>query len=544
MPTEISKQESDTQKGKTLGLLELDHVQAEEFFIKRESYCGFELPPYFCFEEVLQKVAKVLKGKQLKSYCVSKDSASNYDDVNHVLLTNKDGKYAWRPFTLIHPALYYSLVDLITGEGHWKALNRRFRRFQSNPRIQCLSLPVISLGKKSDKAAQILTWWQEIEQRSIELSLDYAYMAETDITDCYGSVYTHSLAWAVSGKKVAKANSKKQSEDRRDLLGDKVDVLLQGMSYGQTNGIPQGSVLMDFVAEIVLGYADLILGLALNKSGIEEYHILRYRDDYRIFTNHPTEAEQILKILSEILHGLGFKLHPAKTTLSNAVIRDSIKPDKLDWLETRQFDWNLQKHLLLIHGFIFKHLGSGHSLTLLKNFLNRLERASDKLKKKKKELYSVMPMIGIAVDIAILHPRTHPLVTGILSVLLANIENPKETFTRIKKRLDIVANNGHLQIWLQRISSPGKIEVSYTEPLCHLVECSEDSNHGLDLWNSKWIKSEKLRTALKTPKIINKKAVNEMTPVIPSFEVDVFDYKNNSQIIESLLSNLKGDKNP
>ena len=28
------------------------------------------------------------------------------------------------------------------------------------------------------------------------------------------------------------------------------------MTYGQTNGIPQGSSLMDFIAEIILGYAD------------------------------------------------------------------------------------------------------------------------------------------------------------------------------------------------------------------------------------------------------------------------------------------------
>lgn len=542
MAEKKSKQEAGVAKGDTLGLLELDHAQAERFFIKRESYCNFELPPYFCFEEVLAKVSKVLKGKQLKSYCVSKDSASNYDDVNHTLLANKDGKYAWRPFTLIHPALYYALVDLLTSEENWNALRRRFRRFQSNPRIQCLSLPVISLGKKSDKAAQILTWWHEIEQRSIELSLDYAYMAKTDITDCYGSVYTHSLAWAINGKKVAKANSKKPHKDKADLLGDKVDGLLRDMGYGQTNGIPQGSVLMDFVAEIVLGYADLILCLALKKAGIHEYHILRYRDDYRIFTNHPTEGERILKILSELLQTLGFKLHPSKTTLTGSVIRESVKPDKLDWLETRQFDKNLQKQLLLIHGFISEHSGSGHSLTLLKDFLNRLEKAHKSYHEEGKALYNIMPMIGISVDIAILHPRTHPLIAGILSVLLSHVKDVSEVFTKIKKRLDILPNNGHLQIWLQRISCPAQIEASYSEALCDLVESDDSISYGLNLWNSDWIKSDKLKTALRTSKIINKKAMSEMTPIIPSSEVDVFDYEDNTQFVESLLASFNQDK--
>jgi hypothetical protein len=36
------------------------------------------------------------------------------------------------------------------------------------------------------------------------------------------------------------------------------------MNNGQTNGIPQGSVLMDFIAEMVLGYIDECLSGCLN----------------------------------------------------------------------------------------------------------------------------------------------------------------------------------------------------------------------------------------------------------------------------------------
>ena len=67
------------------------------------------------------------------------------------------------------------------------------------------------------------------------------------------------------------------------------------MQCGQTNGIPQGSVLMDFIAEILLGYIDEILTEQLNTAHIVNYKILRYRDDYRIFVNNPDEGEKILK---------------------------------------------------------------------------------------------------------------------------------------------------------------------------------------------------------------------------------------------------------
>ena len=102
-------------------------------------------------------------------------------------------------------------------------------------------------------AAQILSWWQGIEQASIELALEYDYVFLcADITDCYGAIYTHSIAWAIHGKTVAK-----QNRTDKNLVGNVIDWYIQDMRHGQTNGIPQGSVLMDFIAEILLGYADL-----------------------------------------------------------------------------------------------------------------------------------------------------------------------------------------------------------------------------------------------------------------------------------------------
>ena len=85
------------------------------------------------------------------------------------------------------------------------------------------------------------------------------------------------------------------------MLGNIIDASIQDAQYKQTNGIPQGSVLMDFVAEIVLGYVDRILGVILKREGIIDYKILRYRDDYRVFVNNSSEGERILKLLSEIM---------------------------------------------------------------------------------------------------------------------------------------------------------------------------------------------------------------------------------------------------
>ena len=61
---------------------------------------------------------------------------------------------------------------------------------------------------------------------------------------------------------------------------------------------------MDFIAEIVLLYADYLLTIKIKELGIKDFQILRYRDDYRIFTNNSNDGDEILKQLSYILSDL------------------------------------------------------------------------------------------------------------------------------------------------------------------------------------------------------------------------------------------------
>ncbi len=77
------------------------------------------------------------------------------------------------------------------------------------------------------------------------------------------------------------------------MLGNIVDNSIMNMRNGQTNGIPQGSVLMDFIAEMVLGYADTELTSKIRELEPElNYQVLRYRDDYRIFVTQQQHGEE------------------------------------------------------------------------------------------------------------------------------------------------------------------------------------------------------------------------------------------------------------
>ncbi|HRB20981.1 MAG TPA: RNA-directed DNA polymerase [Nitrosomonas sp.] len=506
MNESIQNEQNLSKETQRKSILMLSHAEAREFFLKAESYCSIDLPPYFVFSELIKQVHAQLDGKKLTEVS---NNPREFDDVNYTILNNKDGKYSWRPFQLIHPALYVSLVHCITDKDNWELLIERFENFSENEKIRCLSLPVVSQSDEKDKAEQVSHWWHEVEQRSIELALEYDCLLETDITDCYGAIYTHSIAWALHTKPEAK---KRENRNNLNLIGNQIDKHIQDMRHGQTNGIPQGSVLMDFIAEIVLGYADLELSEKIQSAGITDYLILRYRDDYRIFVINPRDGEQIIKLLTEVTISLGLKLNPSKTKVNDDVVRASIKADKIAWFSRKKSEKSLQKHLLIIHDHALQFPNAGSLAVALQDYYKRLVRVEALLEEP-------LPLISIVVDIAYRNPRTYAVCAAILSLLLTFLTSPdkKSTLEKIQRKFAKIPNTGHLQIWLQRISQPEFQDMKYDEPLCQLV-----SGHSATIWNLTWITSEELKKVIDAKSIIDKAYLNRIDPVISSDEFGLF----------------------
>ncbi len=347
----------------------------------------------------------------------------------------------------------------------------------------------------------------QIEQQSIELALEYNHVIHADIADCYAAVYTHSIAWAVHTKLVAKAKRTDAS-----LIGNVIDWHIQDMRHGQTNGIPQGSVLVDLIAEIVLGHADLELSERLDSDGIKEYRILRYRDDYRIFVKSPQTGEAILKALTEVLIGLGLRLNTSKTTGSLSVVTHSVKPDKLAWLCRRQGDRNLQKHLLVIHAYGSEFPNAGSLTIALSHFHERLSRS--------RRIQHPRVLISIAVDIACSSPRTFPVCAAIISKLLRSLKSKAErvdVIDKIHAKLAQLPNTGHMEVWLQRISHSFAPRHEYNEALCGLVQGQE-----VAIWNNDWITSVTLKKAVAPKRIVERAKLKSLDYVIRPKEIELF----------------------
>ena len=486
-------------------ILELSNTEAEQFFTQAENYCNIDLPKYFNFQPLLN----ALSNDNAAIDTIGKEKAKKYQNVNYKLYNNKDGAFAWRQLQLINPGLYIQLVKYITKRDNWKIIINRFSEFQKNQHIQCCSLPLLTIENDNPKRDTILNWWDNIEQRSIELALEYNCMLNTDITDCYGSIYTHSISWALHGKLESQKNSQNGGPK---LLGDNIDIYIRNMSSGQTNGIPQGSVLMDFIAEIVLGYADLQLieqidaynASCCNSQCIEDYKILRYRDDYRIFGNNQETLVKIAKILTGVLQDLNFRINTHKTFITSNIIKDLIKADKYYWNEMKQETENLQKHLLIIHSLSQKYPNSGSLARALDSFYRSLYPL------KILNTTNIKVLVSILIDIAYRNPRVYPISCAIIGKLLL-LETDKSIkdniYKAIKIKFNMIPNAGYMQVWLQRLTLKINEQEEYVEKLCQVV-----NNNQLDIWEIGWA-HEKVKRIFNDNPIINREVIENMTEI-------------------------------
>ncbi|WP_299833751.1 RNA-directed DNA polymerase [uncultured Tenacibaculum sp.] len=470
-------------------VLELEHEKAKDFFLNQESYFSVELPDYFTFQELLNTLDSELKGRKLKQIKSDK-KVRDLENVNYKILHNKDGKYAWRPFQIIHPVIYVNLIHSITQEEHWKTITDRFKAFSQDPNIECHSIPTIKTEEKTAKENQIYEWWHKVEQRSITLALEYNHVLHLDISDCYGSLYTHSIVWALHTKKVGK---KPENRGKDDFIGNVIDKRIQDMSNGQTNGIPQGSVLMDFIAEMVLGYADLLLTKKLKEKGITEYKIIRYRDDYRIFTNSSQQSSIIAKELSEVLSELNFKVNSQKTIDNNDLVLGALKPDKIHWIYNKRKTENIQKWLLQLYVLGEKFPNSGTLYKEVKHFLEWLQKREEPKEKdgeqiEIKEINNPEVLISIIINLAYHNPRLYPLVTGSISFLIIQIKNEqdqRDIIFKIKSKFEQLPNTEYLDIWLQRLTQKINVDIAYSSKLCKKV-----NDNSQTVWNSEWLNNK------------------------------------------------------
>jgi hypothetical protein len=143
----------------------------------------------------------------------------------------------------------------------------------------------------------------------VTLEKTFSMMRLTDVSKCFSSIYSHTLAWAVKdvqhGKEATQAVS----------FANDFDSLMQFSNYNETNGIPVGAETSRIFAEIILQSVEVAVLRKLApraRDGID-FAIRRYIDDYIVFANKSDVLDLVQRAIADALLLFNLHLNEAKT---------------------------------------------------------------------------------------------------------------------------------------------------------------------------------------------------------------------------------------
>lgn len=151
-------------------------------------------------------------------------------------------------------------------------------------------------------------------ERHVDLTFSKKFYVDTDISNFFPSIYSHSIPWALVGFDVAK----KQRDPK--LWFNQVDKCVRAMKRDETNGVPIGPATSNIICEAILVRIDTIL-----KN--EGFTFVRFIDDYTAYFDTYEEAEKFIRRLGEELSKYKLLLNAKKT-----VIEQLPCPSSSEWV--------------------------------------------------------------------------------------------------------------------------------------------------------------------------------------------------------------------
>ncbi|MDP3882537.1 MAG: RNA-directed DNA polymerase [Candidatus Staskawiczbacteria bacterium] len=206
-----------------------------------------------------------------------------------------------RYLSIPHPIAYLDLCKNIS--TNWIQITEAIGK--DNPSYLSASMII----PKVDNYARRLISWESYEkseeQDYLILNKQQAskYRVYVDISNFFGSVYSHSVPWALIGKEKAKLTQRSSG-----IWYNKLDKSIRRLKNNETNGLPIGPDSSNIISEIILSQIDR----ELTK---KKYKYLRYVDDYKCFCGSKDEAEKFIKDISLQLEQYQLSLNVKKTRI-------------------------------------------------------------------------------------------------------------------------------------------------------------------------------------------------------------------------------------
>ncbi|WP_143824809.1 MULTISPECIES: RNA-directed DNA polymerase [Myroides] len=208
-----------------------------------------------------------------------------------------------RPMAIPEPFAYANQAKYLA--NNWNKLQDYFFEKTKDNAFKISRIHLRKLENRSELFEMNYKNFSKDGDPEQDIVIKSKYVALADISNCFPSIYSHSISWALVGKSIAKSKSK--PSDQSEWFNT-IDFNTRNLKHGETNGVLIGPHSSNLISEILLVSVD-------NELSKQKFNYIRNIDDYTCYVNSYEEADRFFLCLSEELKKYELALNSKKSKI-------------------------------------------------------------------------------------------------------------------------------------------------------------------------------------------------------------------------------------
>ena len=259
-----------------------------------------------------EKIPPIFTSKAFLKYCQKRNRSFQKIEHDYVSVNVTRNNNKIRVMGIPNPMAYHFLCKFLS--ENWDNI---IDYFNETTGYQGDKISRVHIRKCKDRKSLFkmnYDNWKVDGEPQIDWRIGKHYIVKADISNCFPSIYTHALTWAIDGKETAKQEAnmhvKKWSKD--------IDAYAMNLKSRETHGLLIGPHASNLISEIILTKVDKRLNQSNN-----DWKYTRYVDDYTCYVNSYDEAELFLTELQRNLHAYDLTLNNSKSAIEKLPISEA-----------------------------------------------------------------------------------------------------------------------------------------------------------------------------------------------------------------------------
>lgn len=207
-----------------------------------------------------------------------------------------------RPLGIPHPMAYQCLCRLLA--DNWDKIRIHFHTQTDSNEFRVSRTHIQKMKESKSLFKMNYPNWKVDTSPVPDIQIGMKYVVRADISNCFPSMYTHALPWAIIGKDKAK------TDKSRNRWYNELDHRCMELKSGETHGFLIGPHASNLLAEIILTVVDNRL-----TSSDKKWKFIRHIDDYECYVATYEDGQDFLTALGQELRYFDLSLNHKKTKI-------------------------------------------------------------------------------------------------------------------------------------------------------------------------------------------------------------------------------------